>query len=569
MGVAETEVRTMTNVVSTAVLAGIWRAVLAGLLLMVLVPALPAVARQGTPAVTTVRGGAGQTGEFPGSGPTIDPAVIWQFDTRADCQGSGCSGGFVQPPVITDGLALVPSGDGLFAVDAATGERRWQSEAGGAFTGAALDGETLVVGNVDDVTGRTRVIAFEAATAVPLWVFATAGRPVGVVAADGLVFAGTANPPGSRTGTLHALDGTTGLEVWRLEMDGQVSRPAVVDGVVYVGSLVGTLRAVDAATGGELWQTDLGDDVLSPAVANGLVYVGSGGTLFAVDAATGAERWRFDTGAFTALAAVDQDRVYVAGSGDRTLDALDAATGTSLWSYETSAELGSPSVAGDTVFVGSADGNLFAVNARDGSERWQIDVGTGLATTSSVVFGGIVYVGAGSGGMLTAVGGADGLAATQPGIAQTGQTAVYESADFGFRLTYDPAIWQAQSESAGSISLSDGSSYVSISGSAALPTDAAACLASTVESLAMTSTRQDYAPMMDASGNPIGAESAWAAFGVYTYIGRSGAENFERVECRTLPGNQGVVSILHNGRVSDFAAESVKVETLLTGLDLG
>jgi outer membrane protein assembly factor BamB len=544
------------------------RAALAVLILALAIPALPAAGQQ-APAVTTARGGAAQTGAFPGTGPVADPVVLWRFDTGAGCRGSGCPGGFVQPPVIADGIAVIAAGAGLFAVDAATGERRWQSEFGGSFSGAALEDGTVFAGAFGLEPGTTKVIALDVATAAPRWVVDTAGRPVGLAVADGLVVVGTANPPGSRVGTLYALDAATGAEVWRLELDGQVNRPAIADGVVYAGTLAGTLHALAATDGAELWRTDFGADVLSPAVANGLVYVGRGGTLYALDAATGAERWRYDTGAFTALAAVDQERVYVAGSGDPTLDALDAMTGTSLWSFAANTELGGPSVAGGAVYVGAADGTLIAVDAHTGTLLWQIAVGTGLATTSSVIADGVVYVGAGSGGMLTAIGGSAGLAATQPSGAQTGQTAVYQSADFGFQLAYDPAIWQSRSESAASISLSDGGSYVSISGSNALPTDAAACLASTVESLAMTSTRQDYAPLRDASGTPIGAESPWAAFAVYTYLARGGTENFERVECRTLPDNRGMVTILHNGRASDFATESVQVETLLTGLDLG
>lgn len=44
---------------------------------------------------------------------------------------------------------------------------------------------------------------------------------------------------------------------------------------------------------------------------------------------------------------------------------------------------------------------------------------------------------------------------------------------------------------------------------------------------------------------------------------------FECVECRTLPENRGVASILHNGLVDDDTAEAPFFEILMTGLDLG
>lgn len=54
------------------------------------------------------------------------------------------------------------------------------------------------------------------------------------------------------------------------------SSPAVVDGVVYVGSQDDSVYALNAATGAKLWSRVTGGAVFSsPAVVNGAVYVGS------------------------------------------------------------------------------------------------------------------------------------------------------------------------------------------------------------------------------------------------------------------------------------------------------
>jgi len=54
------------------------------------------------------------------------------------------------------------------------------------------------------------------------------------------------------------------------------SSPAVVNGVVYVGSWDGNLYALNAHTGARLWSYDTVYEVWSsPAVANGVVYVGA------------------------------------------------------------------------------------------------------------------------------------------------------------------------------------------------------------------------------------------------------------------------------------------------------
>ena len=55
------------------------------------------------------------------------------------------------------------------------------------------------------------------------------------------------------------------------------SSPAVVNGVVYVGSFDNNVYALNASTGAKLWSYTTGGAMYfsSPAVANGVVYVGS------------------------------------------------------------------------------------------------------------------------------------------------------------------------------------------------------------------------------------------------------------------------------------------------------
>jgi len=96
------------------------------------------------------------------------------------------------------------------------------------------------------------------------------------------------------------------------------SSPAVVNGVVYVGSFNHNVYALDAATGAVKWTTTTGGVVdSSPAVANGAVYIGSeDGRVYALDAATGAVKWTTTTGgAVESSPAVVNGVVYV-GSVD-------------------------------------------------------------------------------------------------------------------------------------------------------------------------------------------------------------------------------------------------------------
>ena len=83
---------------------------------------------------------------------------------------------------------------------------------------------------------------------------------------------------------------------WTFHTRGEVvSSPAIVDGVVYVGSNDGKLYAVDAGSGSQKWAFKTHARIpSSPAVSHGVVYFGSyDGNFYAVDAAAGTLKWKF------------------------------------------------------------------------------------------------------------------------------------------------------------------------------------------------------------------------------------------------------------------------------------
>jgi outer membrane protein assembly factor BamB len=86
----------------------------------------------------------------------------------------------------------------------------------------------------------------------------------------------------------------------------------------------------------KLWNYPTGTVDSSPAVVNGMVYVGSSdGNLYALDASTGALLWSYTTGGlFRSSPTVAKGVVYV-GSWDHNVYALNASTGAKVWSYTT------------------------------------------------------------------------------------------------------------------------------------------------------------------------------------------------------------------------------------------
>jgi outer membrane protein assembly factor BamB len=203
---------------------------------------------------------------------------------------------------------------------------------------------------------------------------------------DGVIYVGDSN---DRRHDVHAIDAATGLEVWRFQTEWSVSAsPTVVDGIVYITSLDGFLYALDAATGDEIWSNQLSGffasgSESSPAVVSGKVYaIAEGGTIRALDAATGNLLWQSPCGGFSGSGpspTVVDGVVYVGALipvfGQGILCAFEADSGETLWSVEPD-PAGTPDV---TVYGGIVymilDNTIFALDAATGTTLWTRDPG--------------------------------------------------------------------------------------------------------------------------------------------------------------------------------------------------
>ena len=201
---------------------------------------------------------------------------------------------------------------------------------------------------------------------------------------------------------LYAVDAQTGQEKWRFATGGSIfSSPAVVDDVVYFGSADHGFYAVDAVSGSETWRFEAeGSIASSPAVVDDAVYfTDRDGYLYALNTATGQELWRFrvseraftaegsdswDAGTWSSPAVVD-GTVYT-GSSDGHVYAVDAATGQERWKIKTRGDVWtSPAVANGTVYFGSYDTHLYAVDAATGAERWRYKTPYRIRSSPAVI----------------------------------------------------------------------------------------------------------------------------------------------------------------------------------------
>ena len=104
-------------------------------------------------------------------------------------------------------------------------------------------------------------------------------------------------------------------------------------------------------------------------------------------------RWTLDTGGgVLSSPAVANDTVYV-GSGDNSVYAIDASDGTTRWTLDTGGRVYSPpAVANGTVYVGSGDRWVYAIDASDGTTQWTLNTGNPVVSSPAVA-NGTVYVG--------------------------------------------------------------------------------------------------------------------------------------------------------------------------------
>jgi outer membrane protein assembly factor BamB len=207
------------------------------------------------------------------------------------------------------------------------------------------------------------------------------------------------------------------------------AQPVIVNGVVYVGSTDGRVYALNAGTGAVRWQFPqagkpaIGAVYASPGIAGNIVYVGSDdGRIYALKDTTGAPAWSKPCnkpGDRVRSSPVFVDGVVYATSGSGYVCAMRAASGARYWNpvwIGPGAPGSSPTVAPNTpgtslnpvsIYVGSGDGHVYALNASSGATRWQFppkgQPGIGIIDSQSAD-GSVLYAASsGAGGHLYAL----------------------------------------------------------------------------------------------------------------------------------------------------------------------
>lgn len=312
--------------------------------------------------------------------------------------------GVALAPAVSGSVVLATSmSDSVYGLAASTGARVWavpQVEPRYSLTAPVVEGTNAWVGTeprpkqVHPLTGATQWTSDNIGNPwYPVIHSAPAAGPDHVY----FGFFGWSDLP---SGGFKVVSRATGAFVYG--EPGCYRSPLWANGTVFtVGALDRNSQRLSArgSTGNVLWTAakDLGAGTASPAIAHGVLVVpGKNGAIEAFRATDGANLWTKSVG----------PQLYDMEPGWGT---VRGTTGT-------------PAIANETVFVGSLDGNVYALDLLTGAELWRFELGVPVAS-SPAISGNMVYVAAEDAHLYAFASsmpaGSTGVAAIPPTIEQT------------------------------------------------------------------------------------------------------------------------------------------------------
>ena len=216
-------------------------------------------------------------------------------------------------------------------------------------------------------------------------------------------------------GVLSFLNSTqkAGDIVWKYKIGNQLWASLKYDrGILYFGCDDMYFYAFNPATQKIRWKFKTNGIIRSAVdITDGMaVFASDDGFLYALNINSGKEIWRFNLHSSTItrrLPAPDppfeydylhsspvyNDGIIYVGSANGMLYAIDHKLGKELWHYKTNKKIRStPLVYKNYIYFGSWDGNVYAVRANNGQEIWKFDCG-GIIQSSPAIGDGKIFVG--------------------------------------------------------------------------------------------------------------------------------------------------------------------------------
>jgi formylglycine-generating enzyme required for sulfatase activity/outer membrane protein assembly factor BamB len=362
------------------------------------------------------RGNLLRTGVLDADGPQAAPTVAWATSVGGPVRSS---------PVVVRNTVIIGGGDGIYALDAATGAVKWKFPSPkGSQSSACVVDDVVYIGAENGT-----LLALDLASGKPRWrARLGGGANSGIKTAPAVAF-GVVLVSGAQ-GTV-AVDATTGKKVWEYNPNntpqlrvrggaelGEIASLAVApDGLAFgtFGTTWGAVNSVDIATSlATMDAGHLGEEAgffNTVVYADGMLYFMASRGVYAFDTRTGTITWRarvmknVGTNDFrTNTSPAYWSGLVFAGFDDGCFYAFDAGKSRQervavKWKFETGTAINSsPTIAAKsgTVYFGCDNGTVYAFNATTGAPVWQHDLGAAVRSTPWVA-GKLLFVGCNDG----------------------------------------------------------------------------------------------------------------------------------------------------------------------------
>jgi len=326
------------------------------------------------------------TGSANGTLFSVNPVtgkVLWKVDL----------GGQLSSPVYDQGIVITTSYGLIYGIDAITGKQKWVTKrlADYGFSSACMQSSVVYIcGRTNGGSGGSTLYALDELSGKVKWQKLISSNDYGYLSSptygNGMVFVGEAGAG------IHGFDAASGESKWTYDAGLTANKPAYSSGIVYVGMAASGVTAINAFTGQKIWDQKNYSNVWSgPAISNGKVFVSMATyydnirSLAAFDAITGKVQWQYNEDGRSPY--VYQETVYC-GSKNCLVYAVDANTGQLRWKsvnpgYSSNAT--NPVAAGGMVFINEPGNNLVALDASTGGIRWTFHADADLNTDPCVV----------------------------------------------------------------------------------------------------------------------------------------------------------------------------------------
>lgn len=316
-----------------------------------------------------------------------NPKTKWKFKSEGSIRGSS---------VIKGNTIYFGSSDSfLYALDKKTGNLIWKTYVNGSIVGKPTITENVVLIN----NMKNQLYSIDIKSGNILWQFNMKNSIYDDFAgwnyftADAVVHKGTIYI-GSSDGNLYAINKNTGTPIWNYKTNGAIkATPLITDNTIYQPSNDGIIYVLNSKNGKLKWKFETAganideskfgfdrNSIYTQPILKGnlLLFSSRDGYVYAIDIKTHLKKWSFTYGSTWAMSCtLENDLVYVGWSTNNLACAINLNTGKEEWKFQSrSHNYTNLVVAHNSLFMGSADGNLYSLDKKTGVKNWSYKIGT-------------------------------------------------------------------------------------------------------------------------------------------------------------------------------------------------